>query len=148
MSPAGVDSSRDRAPLRWFDRVSVRSCGSAPIAAVSSASISSCIPRFEQPAEQLLGVAVTQAREQVGNSGIIVMGHRVVSFSVSAFAGLTKGHAMAHPPVDPSPTYTTSRDANDPGHGDRCREELQAATEAVRKRASANAPNAGPARVG
>ena len=43
-SPAGVDSSRDRDPLRWFERVSIRSCGAAPIAAVSSASISSCIP--------------------------------------------------------------------------------------------------------
>ena len=31
-SPAGVDNIRGRAPLRWFDRVSVRSCGPAPIA--------------------------------------------------------------------------------------------------------------------
>lgn len=36
--------------------------------------------RLEQPAEQLLAVAVAQSREQVSNSGIIVMGHRVGSF--------------------------------------------------------------------
>lgn len=35
---------------------------------------------LQQPAEQLLAVAVTKARHQVGTSGIIVMGHRVGSF--------------------------------------------------------------------
>ena len=39
-SPAGVDNSRARCPLRWVVRVSVRSCGPAPMIAVASASIS------------------------------------------------------------------------------------------------------------
>ena len=40
-SPAVVVSVRGREPLRWVVRLSVRSCGCAPIAAVASASISS-----------------------------------------------------------------------------------------------------------
>jgi hypothetical protein len=40
-SPAGVDNTLALAPLRWLVRVSVRSCGLAPIASDSSASISS-----------------------------------------------------------------------------------------------------------
>jgi hypothetical protein len=39
-SPAVVVSVRGREPLRWAVRASVRSCGAAPILAVSSASIS------------------------------------------------------------------------------------------------------------
>jgi len=35
-------------------------------------------PPFEQPAEQVLAVTITETADQVGNSGIIVMGHRVV----------------------------------------------------------------------
>ena len=69
-------------------------------------------PSLEEPTEQLLAVPVAQARQQVSNSGIIVMGHRVASFSVSAFAGLTKDHAMAHPTGGTAATSTTSRDAN------------------------------------
>ena len=38
-SPAVVEIVRGRDPLRWLIRVSVRSCGPAPITAVSSASI-------------------------------------------------------------------------------------------------------------
>jgi hypothetical protein len=34
----------------------------------------------QQPAEQVLGVSVTQSSDQVGNSGIIITGHRVVLF--------------------------------------------------------------------
>jgi hypothetical protein len=41
-SPAGVDTSRSREPLRWAVRVSVRSCFAAPISEVSSSLISSC----------------------------------------------------------------------------------------------------------
>ena len=55
---------------------------------------------LEQPPEQILRVTVAQSTNQVGNSGIIITGHRVVS-SVSAFAGLTKSHAMAHPSGGP-----------------------------------------------
>jgi hypothetical protein len=39
-SPAVVVSVRGREPLRWAVRAVVRSCGAAPIAAVSSASVS------------------------------------------------------------------------------------------------------------
>lgn len=42
-SPAGVDTSLSRCPLRRLERDSVRSPCSAPIRAVSSASISSWI---------------------------------------------------------------------------------------------------------
>jgi hypothetical protein len=50
-------------------------------------------------------------RDQVVQAGIIMVGHRVLSFSVSAFAGLTKAHAMAHltggpPPLLPPPHGT------------------------------------------
>ena len=38
-SPAVVDNARGRCPLRCAVRASVRSCGSAPITEVSSASI-------------------------------------------------------------------------------------------------------------
>jgi hypothetical protein len=37
-------------------------------------------PGLEQPTEQLLAVTVAETRQQVSNSGIIVMGHRVGSF--------------------------------------------------------------------
>ena len=43
MSPAGVDTSLSRCPLRRFVRLRDRSCGSAPIRADSSASINSWI---------------------------------------------------------------------------------------------------------
>jgi hypothetical protein len=41
-SPAVVASRRARCPLRCASRASDRSCGSAPITAVSSASINAC----------------------------------------------------------------------------------------------------------
>ena len=41
-SPALVDNSRGRCPLRWFVRDSERSWGSAPISSVASDSISAC----------------------------------------------------------------------------------------------------------
>ena len=34
---------------------------------------------LEQPSEQVTGAAVTQSFHQVGNSGIIIVGHRVIS---------------------------------------------------------------------
>ena len=68
-------------------------------------------PVLQQPTVQLPAVTLTQPRQQVRNSGIIVMGHRVNTFLSELFVVLTKGHAMAHPQVDPRPTYTTSRDS-------------------------------------
>jgi len=38
-SPAAVETSLGRCPLRWAVRDSVRSCGLAPMTAVASASI-------------------------------------------------------------------------------------------------------------
>jgi hypothetical protein len=38
-SPAAVDTSLGRCPLRWVVRDSLRSCGAAPITAVASVSI-------------------------------------------------------------------------------------------------------------
>jgi len=35
-------------------------------------------PSLEEPAEQVLGVAIAETADQVGNSGIIITGHRVV----------------------------------------------------------------------
>jgi hypothetical protein len=66
---------------------------------------------LEQPAEQVLGVSVAQSTDQVGNSGIIVTGHRVVSFS--EFLRRSHQESRDDPPhrVDPA-TYTTSWDAN------------------------------------
>jgi len=69
-------------------------------------------PVLQQPAEQLPAVTLTQPRQQVGNSGIIIKGHRVNTFLSEFFVVLTKGHAMAHPTGGPRATYTTSRDAN------------------------------------
>ena len=100
MSPAGVDSNRDRDPLRWFERVSIRSCGSAPIAAVSSASISSCIPCCNSRRNNSRPHPHPGA-PKVRNSGIIIMGHRVNTFLSEFFVVLTKGHTMAHPTGGP-----------------------------------------------
>jgi hypothetical protein len=44
-SPALVDSSRERVPLRWAVRVSVRSCRPAPMCWVASVSIRACSTR-------------------------------------------------------------------------------------------------------
>ncbi len=70
-------------------------------------------PALEQPAEQILGVTITESTDQVGNSGIIVMGHRVVSLSEC----FRRSHQESRdgPPhrVDPA-TYTTSWDTNHP----------------------------------
>jgi hypothetical protein len=69
-------------------------------------------PALQQQPEQVPGVAIAQVREQLLDAGIIITGHRVIS-SVSAFAGLTKSHAMAQPtgwtPLLPPPhgTLTT-----------------------------------------
>ena len=35
-------------------------------------------PRPQEPTEQVLGVTIAETADQIGNSGIIVMGHRVV----------------------------------------------------------------------
>src|SRR5215207_2226706 len=60
-------------------------------------------PVLQQPAEQLPAVTLTQPRQQVRNSGIIVMGHRVNTFLSEFFVVLTKGHAMTHPTGGPPP---------------------------------------------
>src|SRR5829696_499013 len=61
-------------------------------------------PVLQQPAKQLPAVTLTEPRQQVRYSGIIVMGHRVNTFLSEFFVVLTKGHAMAHPTGGP-PTY-------------------------------------------
>src|SRR5829696_8064013 len=61
-------------------------------------------PVLQQPAKQLPAVTLTEPRQQVRYSGIIVMGHRVNNFLSEFFVVLTKGHAMAHPTGGP-PTY-------------------------------------------
>src|SRR5829696_10569826 len=68
-------------------------------------------PVLQQPAKQLPAVTLTEPRQQVRNSGIIVMGHRVNTFLSEFFVVLTKGHAMAHPtggpPALPTPPHGT-----------------------------------------
>ena len=61
-SPAGVDSSLGRCPLRRLLRVGVRSPWSAPILADTSASISSCraVPRIS--AMEVVSVASVPIR--------------------------------------------------------------------------------------
>jgi hypothetical protein len=45
-----------RVPLRWVMRVSVRSCGAAPICPVASASINRLQHHVQQSAHQLAAV--------------------------------------------------------------------------------------------
>ena len=79
-----------RSGVRAFVRRGADRCGELGVDQLLHAGL-------EEPTEQLLAVPIAQARQQVSNSGIIVMGHRVFFLPVSAFAGLTKDHAMAHP---------------------------------------------------
>ncbi len=80
MSPAGVDSSRDRDPLRWFEP------GLDPLVWCSAdrrgqLGVDQFLhPVLQQPAEQLLGSPSPSRATASGNSGIIVMGHRVNTF--------------------------------------------------------------------
>ncbi len=67
---------------------------------------------LRKPPEQVSAVALTQTGDEVSRPGILFTGHRVVFLRVSAFAGLTKGHAMAHPAGGPA-VHTTSRDTCD-----------------------------------
>ena len=99
---------------------SVRSCGAAPIAAVSSASISSCIPASSSRRNNSFGVTLTEPREQLRNSAIIVMGHRVVL--LNELLGRFSPRVTRWPThqVDRPPTYTTSRDANLPPSARSC----------------------------
>ena len=60
-------------------------------------------PVLQQPAKQLPAVTLTEPRQQVRYSGIIVMGHRVNTFLSEFFVVLTKGHAMTHPTGGPPP---------------------------------------------
>ena len=58
-------------------------------------------PALPQRTEQVLGVAVAQVRDQVVQAGPIMVGHRVLSFSVSACAASPRLTRWPTQPVDP-----------------------------------------------
>ena len=60
-------------------------------------------PALQQPAEQILAVAVAELRDKVVEAGIIMVGHRVFLFLSEYLVVLTKSHAMAHLTGGPSP---------------------------------------------
>ncbi len=101
-SPAGVDRVRERAPLRCFERVSVRSGGlrAGPSRQLGIDQV--LHPSFHQPTKQIGRVDISEASDEVANSGIIFMGHRVhISFG-DYLVLITESHAMAHPTGGPS----------------------------------------------
>jgi hypothetical protein len=66
-SPAVVATSLSRVPLRWVVRLSVRSCGPAPMCAVASASTSACSivcssRRISSPESALRSASVNSSR--------------------------------------------------------------------------------------
>ena len=109
-SPAGVDNRRVLDPLRWLMRASVRSWGSAPITAVSSASIRSCIPCSSSRRNRS---RLSPSPRRANRSATRASSSRVIAWfsSVSRLVVLTKGHAMAHPhrwtPSLPTPPHGT-----------------------------------------
>ena len=81
-SPAGVDTSLGRCPLRWVVRVRVRSWGSAPIRAVTSASTSSWMASARISANDAPnGDCVSVRRVAELGQGRLIVGHRAIPLS-------------------------------------------------------------------
>ena len=80
----------------------------APIAAVNSASIRSCMPPLKELAEQFLTVTITErairSATRASSSWVIAW-----VFLREYLVVLTKSHAMAHPTVDRYLHHPTGR---------------------------------------
>ncbi len=111
-SPAGVDSVLDRPPLRWFVLDSVRSCGAAPIAALSSSSINSCSAmRTTSRNSSLVSPSAStsaNAADSRASSTWAIVWHLLYELCGRNSLRVTRWPALS---TDPPPTSTTRWDA-------------------------------------